>query len=177
MFIFQSWQHQGKLLLSSAWLRCLSLSFPWEQRMILLRILSLPGPGQPEAGTRSCLHHHRPAWARSCSLAEVFAENISLLSSSSSAGTLDSVLLKGLNLSSWYIWCCYLGHGTALLLGDGPALLGHGVHILGLPHRVLLSPAAGGRHWGRGGDRHYGGYLFTKQRHFLEGWLIFFHQA
>ena len=42
--------------------------------MSLLRILSLPGPGQPEAGTRSCLRRHRPAWARSCSLAEAFAE-------------------------------------------------------------------------------------------------------
>ena len=102
-------------------------------------------------------------------------KNIYLLSSSSTAGTLDSVLLKGLNLSSWYIWCYYLGHGTALLLGDGPALLGHGVHVLGLPHRVLLSPAAGGRHWGRGGDRHWHGVnYFKRQRHFLECWLIFF---
>ena len=48
----------------------------------------------------------------------------------------------------------YLSDGAALLLGDGPALLGHGVHVLGLPHRALLSPAAGGRHGGRGGDRH-----------------------
>ena len=48
----------------------------------------------------------------------------------------------------------HLGDGAALLLGDGPALLGHGVHVLGLPHRALLSPAAGGRHGGRGGDRH-----------------------
>ena len=35
---------------------------------------------------------------------------------------------------------------TADHLGDGPALLGHGVHVLSLPHRALLSPAAGGRH-------------------------------
>ena len=48
----------------------------------------------------------------------------------------------------------YLGHGATLLLGDGPALLGHGVYVLGLPHCALLSPAAGGGHRGRGGDRH-----------------------
>ena len=49
----------------------------------------------------------------------------------------------------------HLGDGAALLLGDGSALLGHGVHVLGLPHCALLSPAAGGRHGGRGGDRHW----------------------
>ena len=56
---------------------------------------------------------------------------------------------------SWYPGPSHLGHVAALLLGDGPALLAHRVHVLGLPHRALLSPAPRGRHRGRGRDTRY----------------------